>query len=534
MNYFKSKNALPVKNVTIEASERGMIDVGGLCEVISFAEKLGFFRLIDKRLPLPQRSDGYYPSDFVKCFIALQFISRTDVTLDTLTILRDNHALKKALKMKEIPSASALGDFLRRMSYTEAQKTVPGHENETLVLRGGHADGLARMQDLFSEFSVLTLKRLGRNISNTLDVDAFVIEENKAYSAWTYKNKKGTMGYGGFFGGVCVMLELEPGNHSPHDNIAKRTESCIQLIKKAGLKVKQLREDAAGYVADIINYCDKNNILFFLRAANDPAVKKSIQTIQTKKEGEEISRIKEEMKMYWHEEEINICNNQTERITLGTAVHTMDKTENPFLLAVKRTEIIEDVKEETFFPEVKQTKHLHFAVATNATDKTEKEITEFYNQRAEDSENRNKELLIDFGAGTLHCGGEIGLAPNRVSAYIKGMVYNMMLIFKHECLEEEERKHRLPTLCDMFIRVPAKVTYHAHEVHIALPHYMKKVEKKLRKIQWKIKHIVKRVHIERYAPQYGQLIFRRDDDVPTPVALPDASIVLETACCLRL
>ena len=49
------------------------------------------------------------------------------------------------------------------------------------------------------------------------------------------KKVRGTMGYYGFMDGICVMAELEPGNHSPNDHVAERTVWLCRLRRGAPL-----------------------------------------------------------------------------------------------------------------------------------------------------------------------------------------------------------------------------------------------------------------------------------------------------------
>ncbi len=529
----KNNNRLQVRKTTIEASATGMVGDAGLAVVVDFLYKIGYFKLVDKRLPWPKRTDGYCPSDFIKTIFAVKIVYGVEADLSKIDLLRGNEAILKALKMKRMPSSCATGDFLRRTANVEAQKTMladrRGSSAES-VERGGHENGLELLQSLFCETAVLTLKRLKGTIDVTLDFDAFAIEENKKYSKWMYNKKKGVMGYGAFFGGICVMIELEPGNHSPNDNVYERTKSCVELIMEAGLRVARLRQDAAGYVAEAINFCHRLDIEYFIRAPNDNAVKESIRTIRTIEEGKKAGFNEEQLKEYcWHEEELKTAGNTTVRVTLGKATHAMDKTDTSFILAAKRTETTEKVAldSEDLFPDMPRTKYLHWAIATNAADKSAKETTEFYNRRAEDSENRNKELLSDFGVGNLPCGGEYGLEANRAYGYIAGMLYNLMQIFKRECLPEKDRMHRLPTLCAKYIKIPAKVTCHAYELKLSLSSYAKESAKKLRKIQKRIKHKAKRFSIQSQAPNFAALIFRRADESPTKTAMPVTPIILE-------
>ena len=47
--------------------------------------------------------------------------------------------------------------------------------------------------------------------------------------------------------------------------------------------------------------------------------------------------------------------------------------------------------------------YIYRAIATNRDHQSDSELVHWYNQRAEDSENRIKELKLDFGGDTLPC-----------------------------------------------------------------------------------------------------------------------------------
>ena len=98
--------------------------------------------------------------------------------LDRIDDLRKNQGMARVLEMKETPSSSVVGDFLRRYGNVELKKDGT---------RGGIENGLELLGNLFYEAAVMALKNLEKNNNYTLDVDAFVIEENKEYAKYTYR-----------------------------------------------------------------------------------------------------------------------------------------------------------------------------------------------------------------------------------------------------------------------------------------------------------------------------------------------------------
>ncbi len=53
-----------------------------------------------------------------------------------------------------------------------------------------------------------------------------------------FTGEYGTMGYFAFMERVCIMAELEPGNHSPSDKADLRTISFIEFCWKSRIEVK--------------------------------------------------------------------------------------------------------------------------------------------------------------------------------------------------------------------------------------------------------------------------------------------------------
>ncbi len=509
---WKNSNTFEINKVIVQATESNLINCAGLSAFINYCKKINFFKLIDARLHSPARSDGFLPSDFFKVFIALNFIYGNDSTLSKINLLRKNIGVAKILDMRKIPSESATGDFLHRYGNVETKKAKDESTNKNV--RGGFDDGLKLMGDLFYEVALIAMQKTNVQNGSTLDFDAFIIEENKQYSKWTYKkNIKGTTGYGAFVDGVCVMAELEPGNHSPSDNIFERTKSCVELVEAGNIKIGKIREDAAGYVGDIINYCNENEMKFYIRAARDPGVKASVKTIKTLEEGNARGYKDDFLESCWKDTEIRVAGNdenKTSEVTLGVAVHAMERTA-AFNLVTKRSEIIETKSEEPstpLFPELPKIRHSYWSIATNDFESSAESVTEFYNKRGNDSENYNKELLLDFRVCSLPCRGEFGLEANRIFAYISGMLYNVTRMFKYECFEKKVQKQRLPTFCNSFIRIPAKVTQHGREVKLSLSTYMKNACKKIMMVIEKIKKEIKRYRIPAVSPEYMRLIFR--------------------------
>lgn len=89
--------------------------------------------------------------------------------------------------------------------------------------------------------------------------------------------------------------------------------------------------------------------------------------------------------------------------------------------------------------------YVYRAIATNREQLSDSQIIHWYNQRAEDSENRIKELKLDFGGDVLPC---YDFKANAFYFLISTLSFNLFALMR-QLLPEELAHHRATTLrCD--------------------------------------------------------------------------------------
>jgi hypothetical protein len=249
-------------------------------------------------------------------------ISEGKFHLSAIDRFRKTPAFYYALQMSNIPSASAVGDFIKRTSRAKFPKRNRKSKKEELV------NGIDIIQNIFYETTKEIMKQMRSVLNGIIDYDASVIEENKEYSKKMYTGVYGTMGYFAFMGRICIMSELEPGNHSPSDKADLRTISCIEFCWQSGIKVKKMRADAASYIANLFNFCNKKKyrkIEFYIRAVSTKALKQSIETVvHYFGAGWKKGKIRQAKKI------------EGKEIIIGEATHSMDKTDEPFRLICEK------------------------------------------------------------------------------------------------------------------------------------------------------------------------------------------------------
>lgn len=108
--------------------------------------------------------------------------------------------------------------------------------------------------------------------------------------------------------------------------------------------------------------------------------------------------------------------------------------------------------------------YIYRAVATNRNKLSDSQIIHWYNQRAEDSENRIKELKLDFGGDTLPCSD---FNANALYFLISALSYNLFALMR-QLLPEELAHHRAMTLCWRLYAMAAKVVKTGRQLFVKL------------------------------------------------------------------
>jgi len=136
-------------------------------------------------------------------------------------------------------------------------------------------------------------------------------------------------------------------------------------------------------------------------------------------------------------------------------LHLIGDYEQAFTIVVQRKEIKgqTDLDILQSDEEVCAQGYVYRAIATNRETMTDSEIIHWYNQRAEDSENRIKELKLDFGGDTLPCSD---FDANAVYFSICALAYNLFALMR-QLLPEGLETSRAKTIRWRLYAMAAKV-----------------------------------------------------------------------------
>lgn len=142
--------------------------------------------------------------------------------------------------------------------------------------------------------------------------------------------------------------------------------------------------------------------------------------------------------------------------------------ENAFTLIIQRTALQGQTSLELTAPdsadELNVGGFVYRAIATNRDECSDSQVVHWYNQRAEDSENRIKELKLDFGGDTLPCSD---FNANALYFLISALSYNLFALMR-QLLPEELAHHRAITLRWRLYAIAAKVVKTGRQLFVKL------------------------------------------------------------------
>jgi len=88
-------------------SRAGLLAIAQLMESLKLAER------IDEHFPSSNSNRGYKPCEFIKTLILMQH--EGGFHLDDVRHIHDDEALRTVLDINQLPKATTLGDWLRRI-----------------------------------------------------------------------------------------------------------------------------------------------------------------------------------------------------------------------------------------------------------------------------------------------------------------------------------------------------------------------------------------------------------------------------------
>ncbi|VAW44511.1 hypothetical protein MNBD_GAMMA04-724, partial [hydrothermal vent metagenome] len=146
-------------------------------------------------------------------------------------------------------------------------------------------------------------------------------------------------------------------------------------------------------------------------------------------------------------------------------MHCIGDYEKPFTLIIQRKatqgQADLDLMQQEGAEEISAGGYLYRAIATNRDAWSNSQIVHWYNQRAEDSENRIKEFKLDFGGDTLPCSD---FEANALYFLISALSYNLFALMR-QLLPEALSRHRCTTIRWRLYAMAAKVIKTGRQIY---------------------------------------------------------------------
>jgi hypothetical protein len=388
------KTTLPFK---LAITDETLTPFSGLALLGEFLRAMALDREVGGAFPAPGSARGYDAWDHVQPLLLM--LHGGGRALEDLRKIGEDRGLMKLLGVRGTPSPDATGDWMRRQ-------------------------GLAGVAALHRVNRILLKRALQdeRREGYTLDIDATGIEADKASAEWTYKHFKGYMPMTGHLAenGLVVAHEFREGNVSPNTRNLEFYAQCKRAMP-AGKRITAFRADSAGYQAKLLDLLWHEHVQYAVGGQLDAATLAAIAAIPA---------------AAWRPYRDGF---------VAETVHTMNLMKTAFRLIVFKR-----LRQGSLFPEEGQRYHV---VASNR-EETAEQTLDWYHQRGEHSENRIKELKLDFGMERMPCGQ---FRANALFFAVGVLAYNLYKIFAAKALEGPLRGRRAPAVRYHVYAVAGKV-----------------------------------------------------------------------------
>src|SRR5258708_1397283 len=395
---------LPIK---LEASRERLTSLAGLVLVEEWGRAKGIWERVDELFARPGSGRGYEASEYVRPLVWL--LHAGGRRLEDVRELAAEQEVLGQLGLKRLPSADAIGDWLRRQ---------------------GKGSGVGAVQQTDKEMIRPYLKSLGAEI--TIDPDATIIEADKRAAEWTYQKVKGYQPLLAYVNEVCVHHQFRAGNVTAGTGALEFIKECEKKLPSG--KRLYWRSDSAWYQAEVVNHCSQGGRTFSITADQDSAVKAALAQIP-----------ETAWRRFYTKDRV-----ATER-EMAETVHCMNETKQAFRLLVMRWP---NPQPDLFAT----TPYFYHAVATNR-EESASAVIHLHNQRGE-SENWHKELKLGYGMEQMPCGE---LPANALFFAIGGLAYNLGVLLKAQLLPAEYRYRTVQTLRWQLYRLAGKLVRHGRQ-----------------------------------------------------------------------
>jgi len=366
--------------------------------------------LVDRHIPRPGSGRGFGAASYIKP-LSMALYGGGE-TIEDVREIRGDELLRDIVGLDEIPSSSAIGDWLRRM---------------------GERGGVQAMERVNDEITARVFKGDDRR-GYTLIVDPTMIESHKREARMSYLGFKGYRPVVATLKetGLAVAYEFKEGN----DNGGR-----VDILRKAfsrmpeGKVIEEVLLDSEYYTKEVIEYLEEKTVRWAIAVDKDSSVQEAISTIP-----------EDDWRSFRTHDGI-----RTDREVAET-IHTMNKSDVVFRLVVLRWKNGQgDLFRDTYF---------YHGIATGMVEQSTEEVVWRYNRRAH-IENHIKEIKTGFGMDRMPSGE---FRANGVHFGIGIMTYNLFIAQRLLTMPEPWRTKTIKTVRWLLVEVAGKLVHHSRKI----------------------------------------------------------------------
>jgi hypothetical protein len=375
-----------------------------------FMGAMGVDSLIERHMPKPFSGRGFEPIRYIRA-LSMTLYGGGE-TIEDVREIREDDSLRQVVGLDEIPSSSAIGDWLKRM---------------------GERGGIGGMERVNDGVVRRVLKRDERR-GYTLIIDPTIIESCKREAQMTYLGVKGYRPMVATLkeNGLAISYEFRQGNDSG---------GKLRILNKAfgkmpeGKRIEEVLLDAEYYTNDVIDYLERKGVRWAICVNKDCSVMEAIGGISGG-----------DWRPYRTEDGI-----MTDR-EISETVHVTNKAKSAFRLIVLRWK---DRQADLF-----RDSYSYHCIATGMIDQRAEQVVWRYNKRAQ-IENHIKEIKSGFGMDRMPSGEFLA---NAVHFGIGIMTYNLFIGQRLFVMPEPWRAKTIKSLRWLLIEVAGRLVHHGRRV----------------------------------------------------------------------
>ncbi len=470
-----SQGILPFKYED-EKKSTGMTALAGLPLYLELAQRIGLGKSIQKYIKVREIGQGWTDSQIVMSLILLNLAGGDCV--DDLKVLEADDGfceiLKKAelhgLKRRErrallkrwrknrtrtVPSPSSIFRYLA--NFHDADQEKSRKKGKSFIPEpNSHLKALALVN---SDVATFAHHQTSEKIA-TMDMDATLIETNKAEALYCYKGFPSYQPLNTWWAeeGIILHTEFRDGNVPAGYEQLRVFKQALECLPETVKKVR-LRSDTAGYQHNLLKYCEMNgnkrfgHIEFAIGSNVTPEFKKAVAKVE-ESDWHEIYKTINGKKIKTGAEWAEVC------FVPNAISHSKGGLEYRYL--AKRQAMTEQlelpgIELQPALPfqtmAMQGKKYKLFGIVTNM-DWDGEELIHWHHERCGKSEEVHSVMKQDLAGGKLPSGD---FGENAAWWWIMVIAHNLNAIMKRQVLDKSWSNKRMKAIRFSIITLPGRI-----------------------------------------------------------------------------